>query len=128
MDVGPLNIVPLSVSICLALRVEGTGGTPQEEFPVALGFSSMGNLRARFLCRAQSVHCLAPVALTASFMQLLWDTQLLQHQVPAMAAASSRSNSCNTQKPTPSKQQLPQALHLRYLEQNGSGKTISSTL
>lgn len=59
---SPLNIVPLPVSTCLALRVEGTGETPQEEFPVPLGCGSMGHLRARFRWRAQSVHCLAPVA------------------------------------------------------------------
>lgn len=34
MDMGPLNIVPLSVDTCLALTVEGTGETWQEEFPL----------------------------------------------------------------------------------------------
>lgn len=41
MDMGPLNIVPLSVGTCLALTVEGTGETWQEEFPFTHSVGSL---------------------------------------------------------------------------------------
>lgn len=45
MDMGPLNIVPLSVGTHLALTVEGAGETMPKEFPFthSVGFLSMGS-------------------------------------------------------------------------------------